>query len=146
MGAAALVLLVSCSTPAVAQAQAPAVTSGDVVRIWSESSGLHGTRAAVEGVQSDSIDLRAVGAPDVKRIKWTSVTRLDVARGHRSKWRGVLIWGGLLGLAGAVIAGSVTSNAADKELTVPIGGWVGFGAGAVIGALRDTTRWVRVHP
>ena len=144
MGAAAFVLLVTCSAPPVAQA--PAVTSGDVVRIWSESGGLRGTRAAVEGVQSDSIDFRAVGAPDVTRIKWTSVTRLDVARGHRSKWRGVLIWGGLLGLGGAMIAGSATSNAADKELTVPLGFWAGFGAGAVIGALRDTTRWVRVHP
>jgi hypothetical protein len=146
MGAAALVLLVTCSATAVAGAQAPAVTSGDVVRIWSEPSGFRGTRAAIEGVQSDAIDLRVDGAPAVTRIKWTSVSRLDVARGKRSKWRGVLIWGGLLGLAGALIAGSATSNAADKELTVPLGGWAGFGAGAVIGALRDTTRWVRVHP
>jgi hypothetical protein len=147
MKAAALALLVIWSAPDVAraQAQAPVVASGDVVKVWSESAGLRGLRGTVEAVRVDSFDVRAAGAPTGTQITWASLTRLDVARGHRSKWRGALIWGACLGLAGALIAGSLTSNDADKEATVPLAGWTGFGLGAIIGAHRDTTRWVRVR-
>ena len=145
MKAGALFLAVTFSVPALAWAQTPSIGQGDVVKVWVEQSGLRGTRGTVEAVLPDSFDVRTVGAPSVTRLKWTSVTRLDVARGKKSKWRGALIWGGLIGLGAAVIAGSVTSNDSDKEATVPLAGWAGFAVGAIIGAHRDTTKWVRVQ-
>jgi hypothetical protein len=142
-------------------AQAPAPLPGTRVRVTLPCQPGHqpAGRAAHESCRSEgpllplsgqAMALAAAG-PDLDAGR-DAVTRLEVSRGQRSHWRmGAAI--GFLAGAGATFAalrsGGSTANQdalATHECIglVTLGGAVGAGLGAAVGALFQTERWQEV--
>jgi len=139
-----LALAIGLLAPAGAAGQTAQIGAGDTIRIWSSVHRLSGARRVVQGLTRESVSLvpRAGGSP-VTTMSWTDINRIDVQRGRRSRWRAALKWGLGVGFAGALLAGSLTREPADRELTVPLAALGGFAAGALIGGLRDPVVWVQ---
>lgn len=143
-----IVFMLACTWGVIpSHAQSPAELVGQTVRITAPAAQLSGAVATVDGVVPEGLIIRrlaSISPSPAERLRWSDILRLDIARGRHSRWRAALIWGGLAGVAAAVTAGSVTRHPSDRERVVPLAGWIAFGVGATIGAIRDPTRWRRV--
>jgi hypothetical protein len=132
-------------TPAGVLGQNTPDSAGDIVRIWAPIQELVAARRVVHAVQQDSLDLvYYTGGPQLTTVVWTDIRRLDVQLGRCSRWRAALLWGFGVSMASAMATGSLAREPSNRELTVPLAGWIGFGIGTFFGSLRDPTKWVTV--
>lgn len=128
-----------------AEGQSPVV--GQQVRVTAPSLNLQRTVGEVLAADAQSLLLSsAAGEVTVPR---SSLVRLEVADGTRSRWKsGMLI--GLAAMVGpSLSARSECSGSGDQALCA---GYMsvllaaGAGTGALIGSLFHTTRWVEAAP
>ncbi len=136
------------------RAQRPAsVQPGERVRVT--AAELHRRIGRVVAVRADTLVFQARGADEPVSLPIPGVSRLEVARGRHSPFRGALIGTGAGALAGygaaaAMVAGQEACRVSDCLTGRDIAAffvWAGATAvGAVGGALiaADTERWVSV--
>jgi protein involved in polysaccharide export with SLBB domain len=136
------------------RAQQPAsVRPGDRVRVTTPE--LHRRIGRVIAVRADTLVFQARGADGPVALPLPRVSRLEVARGRHSPFRGALIGTGVGAVAGygaalAMVAGQDACDSSDCLTGRDIAAlfvWAGAtAAGAVGGALiaADTERWVSV--
>ena len=154
-----MVLATAFLAPVVADAQAPAVVAGTRVRVTAPSIALRRHVTTILDVRDDSIVFGV--SDDSRSVALSDVTALEVSTGkHRRFLRNAGLGLGIGVIVGAVAGAATYEECVSTELFgclfVPesraqsaaegaIGlGAVGLLAGAVVGVLRRTDRWVSV--
>jgi len=150
-----LVLLAAlCAAGSSLRAQQPAsVQPGERVRVTAPE--LHRRIGRVVAVRADTLVFQARGADDAVSLPIPGVSRLEVARGRHSPFKGALIGAGAgavagYGAAAALVAGQEACSVSDCLTGRDVAAfflWVGAtAAGTLGGALiaADTERWVSV--
>lgn len=150
-------LLLAVSTTALAQARLEGL-AGQRIRLWSSDLELNRELGTVVEVVGDSLVLQLYEMGQ-RRLPVTSIDRLDVSGGRRSRGagaaRGLLI--GLLGGATAgILAGLVVQTAREGICAddcglwpVVLGGWgglAGLAGGIYVGFSAPGERWKRFLP
>lgn len=133
------------------------VALGDRVRVWAPSVGVESMVGTVLALRPDTIVIED-GRHVVLAI--SSVTKLEVSRGTRSRAR----TGGMVGLIAGAAAGaviciasecSIISGSAESELlederlsslalATALGGLVGYGLGVLIGSTMKVDIWEEI--
>ena len=154
-----MVLATAFLVPVVADAQAPAVVAGTRVRVTAPTIDLRKHVTTIVDVRGDSIVLGVSG--DSRSVALSDVTALEVSAGkHRRFLRSAGLGLGIGAIVGAVAGAATYEECVSTELfgclLAPesraqsaaegaIGlGAVGLLAGAVVGVVRRTDRWVSV--
>ena len=146
-------LLVLPLTTAVAQQQPPPLDSGARVRVTAPDLGISKQQATFEALRGDTIRLQTDGA--VTAVPLTSVVKLEVWQGRKSRW----LTGGIVGFAMGGVALGITAGVACSKTSsdcysspdhepvlvgAAVGGIIGGLLGAGIGAFIKTDKWEEV--
>ena len=144
-------LMLAYSLESVAQ-EPVQIVPGERVRVLAPGISPDRVVGTVVSLDADTLMLKDGGQIAPSKIPLTSVTRLDVSRGHKSgAGKGALI-GAIVGAAGGTVLGIVFYNHPGDEgkqssplIVVPaLASLVGAGLGAIIGLPFKTERWKKV--
>jgi hypothetical protein len=110
----------------------------------------HRLRGRVTALAADTLYLAVTDSLGPLAIPRTLVQRLDLSRGVPSRGMSALRRGFLVGAGCAVVALAISGlddepDGSDAEEAALIGGAVGFGTGALFGALFPHERWKRIR-
>ena len=153
---AAISLVVAIALPVTAAAQAANVNVGDRIRV---SAADHPKQAGrVTAVDSTTISIQPDGAAAPVSIARTTVKRIDISRGVRTKGqgakRGALRWGLIAAIVGAISLGlqhdTVGENGTSAGEAAALGAFSGALVGGLIGAAagagRAGEKWEKIYP
>jgi hypothetical protein len=149
-------LLVVAPVELEAQRRPPHIGPGDRVRLWAPRLGIEGSVGTVMALRPDTI---VVDRGETLVLAISTLTRLEVSRGQKSR-AGT---GGIVGLVGGAAVGVLIGTAsidADCEILSPdcdvnknlesfalaavAGGVVGYGVGVLLGSIVKVDRWEEV--